>query len=107
MNKRLLLHPVFWAAVVVVLGWGLHSGKVFGEPMAVAKEGGIRIVVYTEDCSLKEVKNLPKRATWTENGKTIEGCVGLFGQIGLAMFYFADKTVVPVPMQLFEKVTSS
>lgn len=100
---RSLILALFALALALLL-----SRPVKAEPMASAEAGGIRITVYTEDCAMKEtVQNLIKRATWTENGKTIEGCGGVFPQIGIAVFYFADKTVVPVPLQMFERVSNS
>lgn len=78
----------------------------YAEPVYEAKGDGVRVVVYTEDCALKEVSNLPRRATWTENGKTHEGCAGLH-PMGLAMFYFADKTVVAIPMSQFARITGA
>jgi hypothetical protein len=63
-------------------------------------------VVYTEDCAVKEVANLPKRATWTEKGKTYEGCAGM-SPLGLVMFYFReDRSVAVVPASQFVKVTN-
>lgn len=62
------------------------------------------VTIYTEPCTLKEVQNLPQRATWVEGGKTIEGCAGMH-PAGAVMFYFADKTVVVHPMSAFVSVT--
>lgn len=77
------------------------------DPMVAVEQGSVRITVYSEKCEMDEVKNLPNRATWLENGKTIEGCAQVFPQVGLVLFYFADKTVVPVPMQMFKQVFGS
>lgn len=78
------------------------------DPLVAAEREGIRITVYTEKCEMGGVvTNLPNRATWVENGKTIEGCAQAFPQVGLVLFYFADKTVVPVPLQMFERVLGS
>jgi hypothetical protein len=60
----------------------------------------------TEPCKLKEhVGNLPNRATWQQDGKVNEGCVGVPPQSGEALFWFDDLTVVRVPLQMFHKVT--
>lgn len=105
-NNWTVFHWVFWvaAAVALMIALGRNANA---EPMAAVEQEGVRIVIYTEDCQLKEVKNLIKRATWTENGKTVEGCAGLFPQIGLVLFYFTDRTVVPVPAQMFQRVSNT
>lgn len=97
----------YWLIAAAIM-WALSPILAKAEPVAAADAGGVRIVVYTEDCTFTgTVTNLPKRATWTENGKTLEGCVGAFPEIGIALFYFSDKTVVPVPMQMFQRVIGS
>jgi hypothetical protein len=103
-DKWTVLHWAFYATAAFALLW---AAKVFAEPMAAVEQEGIRVVVYTEDCQLPEVKNLPKRATWTEKGKTIEGCAGLMPQMGMVLFYFADKTVFPMPAQMFQPVSNT
>jgi hypothetical protein len=77
---------------------------VFAEPMLAFQDQGVRIVIYTEDCALKNVvTNLPKRATWEEKGKVYEGCAA-GTPFGFVMFYFAgDKTVALVPADGFTK----
>ena len=93
------------AALCILLA--VYPKKAKADPVAAVEQGGVRIVVHTEKCSFNEVSNLPNRATWEENGKVLEGCVGVFGQIGLVLFYFSDKTVVAVPMQMFSKVSNT
>jgi hypothetical protein len=77
---------------------------VFAEPMLAFQDGPVKIVIYTEDCALKNVvTNLPKRATWEEKGKSYEGCAA-GTPFGFVMFYFAgDKTVALVPAEGFTK----
>lgn len=74
----------------------------YGEPTHKASGAGVEVVVYSESCTLKEVTNLPKRATWTENGKTVEGCGGVTQ--GLAVFYWLDRTVTVTPASVFVRV---
>lgn len=76
-------------------------------PMLVLEQQGITITVYSEDCALKNVvSNLPKRATWTEKGKTYEGCAGGQPDAGVVMLYFKeDRSVAVVPMQAFRPLT--
>lgn len=106
MNK-LILSPLFWILVIVALGMALTSGKVFGEPFISAEMAGVRLVVHTEECAVKEIKNLPRRATWTEKGKTTEGCAGLSQEIEMIVFYWADGTVTVIPSPYFQRVHGS
>lgn len=78
------------------------------EPMVQMTQGDVKVVIYTEDCTLKNVvSNLPKRATWTEKGKVYEGCAGSNPDMGLVMLYFKeDKSVAAVPMQAFVRVNT-
>lgn len=96
----------FWVIGAFLLWTFMQPVKA--EPMAAAEQGNVRVVVYTEDCALTNVvENLTKRATWTENGKTLEGCAGIFPQVGMVLFYFTDKTMFPVPMQIFSRVSNT
>ena len=77
-------------------------------PVAQFSAQGVTVTLTDEDCRLKDtVVNLPKRATWTENGKDIEGCWGTIQQISMISFYFADKTATALPMQIFSRVTGA
>lgn len=92
----------FWVLVVLAVFGVLRQAKA--EPVVSAEGGGIRVTVYTEDCAFTGVvANLPKRATWTENGKTVEGCAGAFPG-GVVLLYFSDKTVVAIPAAMFQRV---
>lgn len=66
-------------------------------------QDGQKIVLTDEECRLDAVKNLKHRATWTENGKVYEGCYGVH-PAGVVLGYFADKTVVMIPVQTFTQV---
>lgn len=82
-------------------------GSVFAGPMYEAKgEEGIRVVIHSEPCALKEVTNLPKRATWHEKGQVTEGCAGSTPE-GFALFYWADKTVVQIHRSMFIRVVGA
>lgn len=108
---NLTILPWFlWALILFAVIGALYAGKVYAEPLAIANvnNGQVVITVYTEDCQLKDVvSNLPKRATWTEGGKTYEGCVGVYPSFGVAGFYFNDKTVAVVPLQAFARVAGA
>jgi tRNA G10 N-methylase Trm11 len=96
---------------VLALLFGLlllaHFTVAEGKAILEASNENIRIVVYDEPCRLSEVSNLKYRVTWTENGKEIEGCIGPRPDIGYALAYFADKTVVPIPMDAFRRLTET
>jgi hypothetical protein len=83
------------------------SQFAYGEPAFVTDADGARITLHTDKCSMKEVKNLPFKATWEEKGKVFQGCWGPRPDAGLIVFYFDDRTVGIAPMQAFVKVTNS
>ena len=72
-------------------------------PVATAGDDSVVVTLTDEPCALPAVANLKLRATWTEKGVTHEGCFAV--SQGLAMFYFADRTVVAIPVQAFTRVT--
>lgn len=92
------------AGLVVIL-LALTTPTVKAEAVAVANAPGTVVTVFNEPCALKAVINLPLRATWTQNGKTIEGCFGSFGEAAALGMFFADGTVVVIPMAAFQRVT--
>ena len=106
-QQRATLVP-YWVLSVLILAIGLAlvAGKVYAEPMAQASAGGVVITVYTEACTHPDhVTNLPKRATWKEGDKVYDGCAGAIPELGVAMFWFTDRTMAVVPLQMFAKVT--
>lgn len=93
------------AAVLLGLGAAYFAKQALAEPIMKLEEGGVKITLHTDDCQLKEVSNLPKRVTWEEGGKVIEGCWGLQPAIRVVMMYFsADKSVAVAPAQAFTRV---
>lgn len=96
---------------VLALLFGLfllvHFTFAYGEPVYETSQGGVRIVVYNDPCKLDAIKNLPARAVWTENGKDVEGCAGARDDLGVVAIYFADKTMVLLPMFAFRRVTAT
>lgn len=96
---------VYVLRVLFLLLLLLAASYALGEPVYEAKDDKVRVVIYTEACELKEVTNLPRRATWTENGKVTEGCFG--SMPGLALFYWSDKTVVVIPQEMFTRVVGA
>ena len=83
-------------------GWAYSASAA---PVAVGGDGDIKVTLTDEKCRLPAVVNLPYRVTWDEKGKTVEGCYGPTQFRGLLMFYFADKTAMPMPMSAFQPVT--
>ncbi len=103
---RLTILPwLIWAlAIGLAIGGVLYAAKVQAVPLYFAEAEGVRIILTDEDCKLPSISNLKKRATWTENGKTVEGCFGGHPQYPLVLFYFADKTIVVLPVEAFQRV---
>lgn len=90
--------------VVLVLLAATWPTKANALPIAqTVTQDGQKIVLTDEECRLDAVKNLKHRATWTENGKVYEGCYGVH-PAGVVLGYFADKTVVMIPVQTFTQV---
>lgn len=68
-------------------------------PPKARAEGGVGdIELLFEPCRLTHmITNLPRRATWTEDGKVTEGCWGPNpGAPGVVTTFWEDKTVVPI-----------
>jgi hypothetical protein len=81
-----------------------YIGSLNAAPIMQANVEGVRILLYSDPCLMKDkVSNLPYRATWTENGKTFEGCWA--GNQGQVVGYFSDMSVALMPAQIFSKVT--
>jgi len=93
--------------LIVVLGLAIFAGKASAEPIYKASAEGTTITLHTADCKMPAVKNLPKRAVWEEGGVKTEGCYGPHPQFPVVVFYFSDRTVVIVPVQLFQRVTGT
>lgn len=100
---------------IVPLAWWMFAGLVLlaiivppalAAPVAEVNQGGVRVVLTDEKCDQSAVVNLQNRATWTENGKTVEGCFGV-GVGSVIVLYFADKTIAVIPMRLFVRVSES
>ena len=86
----------------------LYAGRVYAEGAPFqAIAGKVTITVYDQPCThVDQITNLPNRATWQEDGKVFDGCVGVISELGVAMFWFNDRTIAVVPLQMFHKVTA-
>ena len=91
---------------LIVLILGLFPTKSVAAPIAIGEHDGIKIVLFDEPCKLDAVTNLPRRATWTEGGKTFEGCFGVMGG-AVVVGYFSDRTVAAIPAQAFVRVSGT
>jgi hypothetical protein len=96
---------LFWLGVVCLFVLGGIATGAYAAPVFQAEADGIKIVVYEEPCKMPAVSNLKYRATWHEKGKVFEGCVGAHPQFPIIMGYFADRTVVALPVEMFVRVT--
>lgn len=85
----------------------VHFSFVYGEPVYETSQGNVRLVAYNEPCKLEAVKNLAYRAVWFEGGKEIEGCIGARDDLGVAVAYFADKTIAVIPLYAFRRVQAT
>ena len=96
----------YWVALIAGL---LISGNAKAEPMYFAEADGATVTLHSEPCALTDVvTNLPRRATWSEKGKTFEGCWSARPDIGIVVLYFSgDKTVGLAPMQAFQRAVNS
>jgi hypothetical protein len=104
--KRLLLVLGICLPVLIFTTFVLNLKTANAEPSYEASGDGVRVVVYSEKCSLPEVMNLAQRATWTEKGKTTEGCAGVH-PMGVVLFWFSDRTVVAIPTSQFVRVVGA
>ncbi len=97
----------FAIVLVAVACTAIIVTKAHAEPVyRAAAPDGIFITLHDEACALEGVVNLKRRATWTEGGKTFEGCWGARIDMGVVVAFFSDKTVVVIPLQAFQRVTS-
>ena len=91
---------VLFLLLVLALSW---CGAAGAEPIARAEKDGVTITLFTEPCKLTSVKNLEYRSTWTEKGKTFEGCFTIQG--GIVVFFWSDLTVGLASGQAFAPLT--
>ena len=96
-----LRSKVFWALAVALAVIAFYVAKSHAGTIYLADQEGVQIALTDEKCALAEVKNLRFRATWSERGQTFEGCWAMHQGAGLILAYFADKTVVIFPPQIF------
>jgi uncharacterized protein (DUF1501 family) len=103
-----MLPWLVWALVIVLaIGGALYAGRAVAEPMFQVRQGDVVITLHSEECTLKEVSNLPNRATWTEGGKVFEGCFGIQPAMKAVMMFFTDKSVAVAPASIFTRIVGA
>lgn len=100
-NTFLTIADVLLFMVLALAVFSLHA-----DPTHTANAGNAKVTVWSDKCSIPEIVNLPLRATWEENGKTVEGCFGM-SPFGLLVFYFADRTAFAMPPDYFRRVVGA
>jgi hypothetical protein len=100
-----LIPFLIWAVMIgLTLAGVFYASKALAEPRLLAVDNGVAITLYDDPCELKgEITNLPYKATWTENGKTFEGCWAGRDDVKQVMAYFTDKTVALIPYSVFKR----
>ena len=84
--------------ILAILLWSTLAQAV---AIAVLHQGDLYLTLTDEPCALPAITNLPSKAIWVEKGVTIEGCYGRRGDA--VLFYFADRTVIDVPVRAFHR----
>jgi len=78
------------------------------KPVFQASQGNVVLMLHTEECAFQGTVALPLKATWTQDGKTVEGCWGPRADLKVVLFYFpSDKSVFAVGMDHFTKLTEA
>src|SRR5262245_16960954 len=95
-----------WFIWLVIILSVVFVTRAYAAPIAVAEEKGVRIVLTDDPCTLKEVVNLGRKVTWTEKGKTYEGCYEVH-PYGIVVAYFNDKKVAVFPVDVFQKASGA
>jgi len=91
---------------VIAVGLLFIWAGLYAAPIAVANAPGVTVTLFDEKCKLPVVKNLPLRATWTQGGKTVEGCFGGFTEANAVGIYFEDGTVAVIPAQAIKPLVT-
>ncbi len=94
------MHTKLMTALIGVASCFAAGPGVAGEPFAMVQNEKAVVTLFREACELKDVSNLKHRATWVEDGKSYEGCFGVFFEHAIG-FYFDDKQVAVIPVAAF------
>ncbi len=93
--------PLYAVILIFLFCW---PSIVLSEPLFQTQSETVKLTLHSEACTIKEVTNLPRRATWEEDGKVIEGCWQVFGNV-IGFYFLDDKTVGVAPIGAFKRVT--
>lgn len=102
------------AIVVLLLALAINAmlfvawtAPAHAAPVAVLTADDGHVVLTDEPCTMPDqVANLPYRATWSQGGKTQEGCYSVFGG-SVIVGYFADHTVAVMPASMFVRASGA
>lgn len=93
---RLLPAAILGLAACAQLG----AVPPIASPVALARDGRVAIALSEQPCTLDAVANLRFHATWEEDGARHAGCWDVqHGRI--VVTYWADRTVVVLPLEIF------
>jgi hypothetical protein len=70
--------------------------NVFAKPLAVATKGKAVITLHSDPCAVKNIANLPFRATWIDGEKQYEGCWAAT-DYDVVVSYWSDNTIALIP----------
>lgn len=106
--KGLTVLPwLVWAFLIgLAIAAVFYSAKVKADPMAVGQAQGSTYTIYSEDCQLKDVVDLEKRATVEKDGKVVEGCVSILENIPYFILYI-DREIFLIRTSFFHRVTGA
>lgn len=80
----------------------------FAKPVYTTSEQNVSLTLHTDECAFQETVAMPLKATWTENGVTVEGCWIPRPDLKVVLFYFpADKSVFAVGMERFKRMVDA
>lgn len=104
-ERAYLRRIVGWVLVSLLVLWAVYPKEANADPVYRAQVGEVTVTVYNDPCQVKEVTNLPFRATWLEKGVLHEGCFSYAQHVESLMMYFStDKTVAVIPVSIFKPV---
>ncbi len=110
-NRRMVVLPwAIWVFLAVAAISGVaYCSAAKADPLYKAdgiNNNGqpVSVILYSEKCALPGVTNLPKRATWHEVGKVMEGCWGLKSKLDIVVAFFEDLMVEVMPTGAFVEI---
>ena len=106
--KSLAFPLIVWAVFIgLALAAALYPIYAHAAAIAQIHDKDVSITLYDEPCALAEIKNLGYRATWTEGGKTFQGCWAARADLEIVAAYFDDKTIALIPFGVIKPVKNA